>query len=141
MKNVIRILVCLLVVWACTSCISAAAVSHSKKQVNNLDKKTVTLTGKTFQRINRHSVLMVTDKNDVVCIITDFEDYHNGMTIKGRFRRLGTYEYLAFDRRIHHVPIFVLKKDYRKYKIIAEELGAKKVMSPGKRQADPKIAI
>jgi hypothetical protein len=91
--------------------------------------------------INRHSALVVTDKNDVVCIIYDFDDYYDGMTIKGRFRRYGTYEYLFSDRTIHYAPIFIREKDYRKYKIIAEELDAAKNKSEGKMGKESRIDI
>ena len=91
--------------------------------------------------INRHSALMVTDKNDVVCIITDFDDYYDGTTIKGRFRRWGTYEYLSIDGTIHRAPIFVREKDYQKYAIIAEELGATKIGPPDRNRLGPKVDI
>ena len=141
MKRFIRILACLLVAILSTSCITSAIVSHSRKQVNNIDKKSVRLHGKTLQMINRHSALMVTGKNDVVCIITDFDDYYDGMTIKGRFRRWGTYEYLSFDGTIHRAPIFVREKDYQKYAIIAEELGATRVSPPDRNQPGSRIDI
>ena len=79
--------------------------------------------------INRHAALMVTDQNDVVCIICDFDDYFDGMTIRGRFHRFGTYEYQLSDRIIHYAPIFVWERDYRKYMSLAEELDAKKPLS------------
>lgn len=101
----------------------------------------VRLHGKTLQMINRHSALMVTDKNDVVCIITDFDDYYDGMTIRGRYRRWGTYEYLSIDGVIHRVPIFVREKDYQKFAIIAEELGATKVGPPDRSRQGPKVDI
>lgn len=141
MKSIYRILICLVAATLCTSCITSAIVSHSRKQVNNLGKKSASLSGKTVQLINRHSALMVTDNNDVVCIITDFDDYYDGMKIKGRFRRWGTYEYLSFDGTTHLAPIFVQEKDYQKYKVIAEELGATKVNSPDKSLVKPIIHI
>jgi hypothetical protein len=141
MKSTLRILVYLLVAILSTSCITSAIVSHSKKQVNNIGRKSVRLHGKTLQMINRHSALMVTDKNDVICIVTDFDDYYDGMTIKGRYRRWGTYEYLSIDRTIHRAPIFVREKDYHKYAIIAEELGATKVGPPDRSRPGPNVGI
>lgn len=140
-KSALRILACLLAAILCSSCITSAIVSHSKKQVNNIGRKSARLHGKTLQMINRHSALMVTDKNDVVCIITDFDDYYDGMTIRGHFRRWGTYEYLSVDGAIHRVPIFVREKDYQKYAIIAEELGATKVGPPDRSRQGPKVDI
>ena len=84
---------------------------------------------------------MVTDKSDVVCIVNDFEDYYDGMTIKGQFHRCGTYEYLFSDGTIHYAPIFVREKDFRKYKIIAEELDATRTKSKGNRGVEPRTDI
>ena len=141
LRSIFRLLTCLLIVFSCASCITSRIVASQKKQTNNINKKSVRLSGKTVQIINRHSALVVTDKNDVVCIIFDFDDYYDGMTIKGRFRRYGTYEYLFSDRTIHYAPIFVREKDYRKYKIIAEELDATKVDSRGKKSGAPRFDI
>ena len=82
MKSALRILACLLAAILCSSCITSAIVSHSKKQVNNIGRKSARLHGKTLQMINRHSALMVTDKNDVVCIITEFDDYYDENILK-----------------------------------------------------------
>ena len=76
--------------------------------------------------IGRHSALMSTDLNDVVCIIGDFTDYYDGMRINGHFRRSGTYEYRYFDGTLHYAPIFIHSKDYRKYLVISEELEAQR---------------
>ena len=84
---------------------------------------------------------MVTDKNDVVCIVYDFEEYYDGMTIKGQFHRCGTYEYLFSDGTIHYAPIFVREKDFRKYRIIAEELDATRIKSKGNREVEPRTDI
>ena len=91
--------------------------------------------------INRHGALMVTDKNDVVCIVYDFDEYYDGMTIKGHFHRCGTYEYLFSDGTIHYAPIFVREKDYRKYKIIAEELDGTRIKINNKRETEPRTDI
>lgn len=140
MKNVIRILVFLIVVLSSTSCITMMILS-SKNRENNINRTSVSLSGKTLQQINRHGALFVTDLNDVVCIVTDFDDYFDGMRIKGNFRRWGTYEYRSVDRTIHRVPIFIREKDYRKYIVIAEELDANKINSSGNTQEDSHIAI
>lgn len=116
-------------------------LSSQKKQTNSIDRKSVNLSGKTIQRISRHSALMVTDLNDVVCIIYDFDDYYDGMRIKGGFRRSGTYEYLFSDGTIHYAPIFIREKDYRKYKIIAEELEASTASSGSQMKTEPGIGI
>ena len=141
LRSIIRLLTCLLVVISSTSCVTSKIVSHQKKQTNNINKKTVRLTGKTVQLINRHAALVVTDKNDVVCIIRDFDDYYDGMSIKGRFHRCGSFEYLFSDGSLHYAPIFVREGDYRKYKIIAEELDAKRVRSRGNKEDGTRMDI
>ena len=129
LKLLLRFLACSFLVFSCTSCITSLIVSSQKRQINNINRRSVSLTGKTIQMINRHAALMVTDQNDVVCIICDFDDYFDGMTIRGRFHRFGTYEYQLSDRIIHYAPIFVWERDYRKYMSLAEELDAKKPLS------------
>lgn len=84
---------------------------------------------------------MVTDYNDIVCIICDFDDYFDGMTIRGRFHRFGTYEYLFSDRTIHYAPIFVWKRDYKKYMFLAEELDAAKALSEDQKESEQKIDV
>jgi len=91
--------------------------------------------------INRHAALVVTDKNDVVCVIYDFDDYYDGMKIKGRYHRCGTYEYLFSDGSIHHAPIFVKENDLKKYKIIAEELDAATIRAGDKKGVEQRIDI
>ena len=132
-RAISRLLTCLLLVFTCTSCITSHIVSSQRSQINNINRKTVRLTGKTVQMVNRHAALMVTDNNDVVCIVCDFDDYFDGMTIRGRFHRFGTYEYQSSDRTIHYAPIFVWEKDYRKYVLLAEELDAAKTLSEDKK--------
>ena len=141
LKSIFRLLTCLLIVFSCTSCVTSLIVASQKKQANNINKTSVRLSGKTVQLINRHSALVVTDKSDVVCVIYDFDEYYDGLKIKGRFRRYGTYEFLFSDGTIHYAPIFVREKDFRKYMIIAKELGATKVDSREKKSEVPRSEI
>lgn len=124
MRSLLRAIILILAVLVCSSCITMMVTSSKKKQTNNLDRKVVSITGKTVQRVGRQSALVLTDKNDVVCVIDDFGDYYDGMRIKGRYRRHGTFEYVFSDGARRFAPIFVRSKDYDKYMIIAEELGA-----------------
>ena len=141
MRTIIKIWVCVFVVLLCTSCVTAMIISSEQKRTNNLDRKIVLLNGRTAQRINRHSALMITSRNDVVCVISTFSDYYDGMTIKGRFRRCGTYEYRFSDGAIHYAPIFVRVKDYKKFAIIAEELSDTSVLSESKNGTEYGIGI
>ena len=122
MRAILRILTCLLILASCTSCLTSRAVSHSRSHQNSIDSKRTTLSGKTFQRLSRHAALASTTQGDVVCIIDDFTDYYDGMRIKNRYKRYGTFEYRSYDGIIHYAPIFVRLKDFKKYRIIAEEL-------------------
>lgn len=140
-RFIYRLFVCILIVFSCASCITTRIISNQKKQINNISKKSARLSGKTVQLINRHGALVVTDRNDIVCIISDFDDYYDGMAIKGRFHRYGTYEYLFSDGTIHYAPIFVKEKDYRKYKIIAEELGAQRIQTGEKERSERRSDI
>ena len=84
---------------------------------------------------------MVTEKNDVVCIILDFEEYYDGMRINDHFRRYGTYEYLYVDGTLHYAPIFVRAKDFKKYQVLAEELSASKNQLDGNKQDGNSMGI
>lgn len=141
MKSFFRVITCLLVLFSFSSCITSKIVSNAKKQANNINKKSVRLTGKTVQMINRHGALMVTDNNDIVCIVYDFDEYYDGMKINGRFHRCGTYEYLFSDGTFHYAPVFVREKDYRKFKIIAEELDATRIESNSKKETEQRTDI
>lgn len=141
MKTLVRLIVCLVVVFSCSSCITAMIVSSSRKQINNIDSKNVHLTGKTLQKVGRHGALMVTEKNDVVCIILDFEEYYDGMRINDHFRRYGTYEYFYVDGTLHYAPIFVRAKDFKKYQVLAEELSASKNQLDGNKQDGNSMGI
>lgn len=136
-----RLFACILIAVSCASCITTSIISNQRRRTNNIDKKSVRLSGKTVQLINRHGALVVTDRNDIVCIISDFDDYYDGMAIKGQFHRYGTYEYLFSDGTIHYAPIFVKEKDYRKYKIIAEELGAARLQTGEKKKVERRSDI
>ena len=126
MKSFFRFLVILVTIASCSSCITSAIVSSNRRHINDIDRRNVHLTGKTVQKVGRHSALMSTDLNDVVCIIGDFTEYYDGMRINDYFRRSGTYEYRSVTGSLRYVPIFVRSRDYKKYLVIAEELDAQR---------------
>ena len=122
MRAIFRILTYLVILASCSSCLATRHASHSRGHRNNLDMKTATITGKTFQRIGRHVALTTTTSGDVVCIIDDFSDYYDGMRIKNRYKRSGTFEYRSTGGIIRYAPIFVRQKEFKKFQYIAEEL-------------------
>lgn len=73
----------------------------------------------TIQKISRHAALATTGNGKVVCVVTAFGEYYDGMVISGEFVRNGTYTYETLNGANKEVLVYVYKpayfalKDYR----------------------------
>lgn len=95
----------------------AAATSGSSE----LGRERMNTTVKTFQRIAGPAAMATTKDGDTICVIADFDEYYDGMTLEGKFYRKGTYSYVTTSGVSKTVLVYLYGPDRKKLDSYAEQ--------------------
>ena len=95
----------------------AAATSGSSE----LGSERMNTTVKTFQRVAGPVAMATTKDGDTVCVIADFDEYYDGMTLEGKFYRKGTYSYVTTSGINKTVLVYLYGRDKKKLESYAEQ--------------------
>ena len=115
MKTVFRIILLVFLACSTTSCFTmmavAAASSRAKARGDAFGKEDAAMVLRTFQRVAGYAALATTGSGDVVCVIADFGQYYDGLTLDGRFLKKGTYSYITTGGSNKTVLVYLFKPD------------------------------
>ncbi len=115
MKSLLRIFLFVILTLSATSCFTIMAISRSQRVAREQGKyfgdEKARMDLKTFQRISGYSALAMTGSGDVVCIIAKMDEYYDGMTISGRWLKMGTYSYTSSSGARRTVLVYLLEDD------------------------------
>lgn len=115
MKRIITLAISIVVViCSCTSCFTMMAVAAATSGSSKLGSERMNTTVKTFQRIAGPVAMATTEDGDVVCVVADFGEYYDGMTLKGKFYRKGTYPYVTTSGINKTVLVYLYGPDRKK---------------------------
>lgn len=122
MKRIITLTISLVVViCSCTSCFTMMAVAAATSGSSKLGSERMNTTVKTFQRLAGPVAMATTEDGDVVCVVADFGEYYDGMTLKGKFYRRGTYPYVTTSGINKTVLVYLYGRDKKKLESYAEQ--------------------
>lgn len=127
MKRIITLATSLVVViCSCTSCFTMMAVAAATSGSSKLGSERMNTTVKTFQRLAGPVAMATTEDGDVVCIVADFSEYYDGMTLKGKFYRKGTYPYVTTSGINKTVLVYLYGPDRKKLESYTEQFLSEK---------------
>lgn len=127
MKRIITLAISLVVViCSCTSCFTMMAVAAATSGSSKLGRERMNTTVKTFQRLAGPVAMATTEDGDVVCVVADFSEYYDGMTLKGKFYRKGTYSYVTTSGINRTVLVYLYGPDRKKLESYAEQFLSEK---------------
>ncbi len=122
MKRIITLCISIVVViCSCTSCFTMMAVAAATSGSSKLGSDRMNTTVKTFQRIAGPVAMATTEDGDVVCVVADFSEYYDGMTLKGKFYRRGTYSYATTSGINKTVLVYLYGPDRKKLESYTEQ--------------------
>ena len=125
MNTVYRIILFVLLACSTTSCFTmmalAAASDKAKARGDAFGKEDAPMVLKTFQRVAGFAALATTGSGDVVCVIADFGQYYDGLTLEGRFIRKGTYSYMTTSGANKTVLVYIYKPHIRTLEAYADD--------------------
>ena len=122
MKRIITLCISLFVVLcSCTSCFTMLAVSAATSGSPKLGSERLRTTAKTFQRVAGPAALATTSNGDIICIIADFNEYYDGLTLHGTFHRKGTYSYVTTSGANRTVLVYLYGPDRKKLESYTEQ--------------------
>ena len=122
MKKIITLCISIVVViCSCTSCFTMMAVAAATSGSSKLGSERMNTTVKTFQRIAGPVAMATTENGDVVCVVADFSEYYDGMTLKGKFYRRGTYSYVTTSGINKTVLVYLYGLDRKKLESYTEQ--------------------
>lgn len=104
-----------------TSCFTMMAVAAATSGSSKLGSERMNTTVKTFQRIAGPVAMATTEDGDVVCVVADFGEYYDGMTLDGKFYRRGTYSYVTTSGINRTVLVYLYGPDRKKLESYAEQ--------------------
>lgn len=123
MKGLFRLIVIALIGFACTSCLTLsiiAGVEQAKEQRrisgSDFGYYEADMYLITFQRVSEYAALANTGNGNVVCVVTKFGQYYDGMTLSGKFIRNGTYSYTTVTGANKEVLVYVAQLYYPELK-------------------------
>ena len=125
MKKLLKII--LLAVLACstTSCFTmmalASASSKAKARGDAFGDKEASMVLRTFQRVAGYAALATTGSGDIACVIADFGQYYDGLTLEGRFIRKGTYSYVTTGGANRTVLVYLYKPHRKSLESYADD--------------------
>lgn len=127
MKKIITLCISIVVViCSCTSCFTMMAVAAATSGSSKLGSDRMNTTVKTFQRIAGPVAMATTEDGDVVCVVADFSEYYDGMTLKGKFYRRGTYSYVTTSGINKTVLVYIYGPDRKKLESYTEQFLSEK---------------
>jgi len=88
----------------------------SEQNMSDISRDKTSLSLKVFQTHTPFEGLAFTPDGDVVKLRTVTVEVYDGLKIKGKFVKVGTYKYETSSGSIKTVPVFVPKSDYKDYK-------------------------
>lgn len=127
MKRIITLVISIVVViCSCTSCFTMMAVAAATSGSSKLGSERMNTTVKTFQRLAGPVAMATTEDGDVVCVVADFGEYYDGMTLKGKFYRRGTYPYVTTSGINKTVLVYLYGPDRKKLESYTEQFLSEK---------------
>ena len=87
----------------------SAAADKAKERGDAFGDDEAPMVLRTFQRVAGYAALATTGSGDVVCVIADFGEYYDGLSIDGRFIRKGTYSYITTNGANKTVLVYLYK--------------------------------
>ena len=127
MKRIITIVASLIIaLCSCTSCFTMMAVAAATSGSSKLGSERMNTTVKTFQRLAGPVAMATTEDGDVVCVVADFDEYYDGMTLEGKFYRKGTYSYVTTSGINKTVLVYLYGPDRKKLESYTEQFLSEK---------------
>ena len=121
MKRLFHIVLLLALAFSTTSCFTMMAVAAATSGSSELGSERMNTTVKTFQRVAGPVAMATTKDGDTVCVIADFDEYYDGMTLEGKFYRKGTYSYVTTSGINKTVLVYLYGRDKKKLESYAEQ--------------------
>lgn len=121
MRKLIHIVLILALAFSTTSCFTMMAVAAATSGSSKLGSERIRTTIKTFQRVAGPVAMATTKEGDTVCVIADFDEYYDGMTLEGKFYRKGTYSYVTTSGINRTVLVYLYGRDKKKLESYAEQ--------------------
>ena len=109
-----------------TSCFTMMAVAAATSGSSELGSERMNTTVKTFQRIAGPAAMATTKDGDTICVIADFDEYYDGMTLEGKFYRRGTYSYVTTSGINKTVLVYLYGPDRKKLESYTEQFLSEK---------------
>ena len=131
MKNLLKVILIVFVALSATSCLTTMAVAASSSQKamergKYFGDDNAKMVLKTFQRISTYAALATTGSGDVACVIADFGEYYDGLSLEGRFIKKGTYSYTTPNGTNKTVLVYLYRPDRKRLERYTEEFLKKK---------------
>ena len=127
MRRLFAILISLsMTAICCSSCLTMLAMASAQEQENarmgrDLGEDEARLQLKTFQKISDYAALATTGNGDVVCVLTKFDRYYDGLIIYGKFVCKGTYSYTTVSGAEKHVLVYVYKDHMKELESVVQQ--------------------
>ena len=126
MKRLFHIVLLLALAFSTTSCFTMMAVAAATSGSSELGSERMNTTVKTFQRVAGPVAMATTKDGDTVCVIADFDEYYDGMTLEGKFYRKGTYSYVTTSGINRTVLVYLYGPDRKKLESYTEQFLSEK---------------
>lgn len=126
MRRLFHIVLLLALTLSTTSCFTMMAVAAATSGSSELGSERMNTTVKTFQRIAGPAAMATTKDGDTICVIADFDEYYDGMTLEGKFYRRGTYSYVTTSGINKTVLVYLYGPDRKKLESYTEQFLSEK---------------
>jgi len=114
MKKLALLLLCTLLLGSCSIFTPTTYSTFNSTPASDISKTDTYLTLKVFQTFDKGSALAMTERFDVVKIISSIDTYYDGKRLAGRFILVDTYTYMNNENQYKTVPVFVAKDEYNR---------------------------
>ena len=125
MKSLVKIILLTFLACSATSCFTmmalASASLKAKARGDAFGDEEAPMVLKTFHRVAGYAALATTGSGDIVCVIADFGEYYDGLTLEGRFIKKGTYSYITTKGANKTVLVYLYRPDRKKLEGYADD--------------------